>query len=158
MKETKAKSKSKQNSPWYKDGIQFQCQGSGKCCTSHGEHGSVFLSAADLKTFVSYFKTTPKKFKQIYCEPQQRDDDVVRLKDAEGTEDCIFLKNKKCSVYEARPTQCRTWPFWPDHMSPKKWKKTVVDFCPGVNKGKVFTLPEIQKNLDEQAAVDAELT
>jgi len=26
---------------------------------------------------------------------------------------CIFLKNGRCSVYDARPTQCRTYPFWP---------------------------------------------
>ncbi len=153
---SKGKAKQIQNAPWYKDGIQFQCQGSGKCCTSHGEHGSVFLSAKDLRTFVSYFKTTSKKFKEQYCEPSSPE--VVRLKDREGSEDCIFLKDKKCSVYEARPTQCRTWPFWPDHMSPKKWKQTVVDFCPGVNKGKVHSLPEIQKNLAQQAAVDDELS
>jgi Fe-S-cluster containining protein len=34
---------------------------------------------------------------------------------------CIFLSSSsehinKCSIYEVRPTQCRTYPYWPQHM------------------------------------------
>lgn len=71
--------------------------------------------------------------------------------------DCLFLKNKRCSVYEARPTQCRTWPFWPELMQAKAWKKEVIDFCPGVNKGKVVPAQEIAERLSEQTSAEKEL-
>ena len=65
-------------------------------------------------------------------------------------EDCSFLKNKRCTIYPARPMQCRTWPFWPETMSAKSWKKDVTGFCPGVNKGSLRKAEEIQKALTEQ--------
>ena len=37
---------------------------------------------------------------------------------------CALLDEEKgqCSVYEARPVQCRTWPFWPENLeSPEAW-------------------------------------
>ena len=46
------------------------------------------------------------------------DADVERLalKDRTDTNDdsCVFLEDNKCSVYEVRPTQCRTFPWWPE--------------------------------------------
>ena len=64
--------------------------------------------------------------------------------------DCQFLNGNRCHVYEARPTQCRTWPFWPEVMGAKAWKKEVVSFCPGVGKGKVWSEEEIRSRLKEQ--------
>lgn len=37
---------------------------------------------------------------------------------------CVFLEpdGKQCSIYEARPVQCRTYPFWPTIMeSMQSW-------------------------------------
>ena len=61
--------------------------------------------------------------------------------------ECIFLKNKKCDVYKARPTQCRTWPFWPDNMKSKIWNKEIINFCPGIGKGKIISKKKIDKLL-----------
>ena len=32
--------------------------------------------------------------------------------------DCVFLdaETRKCTVYEDRPRQCRTWPFWDSNL------------------------------------------
>ncbi|MBW2259743.1 MAG: YkgJ family cysteine cluster protein [Deltaproteobacteria bacterium] len=32
----------------------------------------------------------------------------------EGSFHCLFFdeKNRRCSIYDVRPTQCRTFPFW----------------------------------------------
>ena len=70
--------------------------------------------------------------------------------------DCVFLKDNKCSVYEGRPTQCRTWPFWPEVMKPKAWRRDVVEFCPGANKGRLYSAKEIEKTLSEQAQSEAD--
>jgi Fe-S-cluster containining protein len=37
------------------------------------------------------------------------------------TRDCIFLREadgqRKCAIYPVRPSQCRTWPFWPSNLA-----------------------------------------
>jgi uncharacterized protein len=42
-------SKTNAKKQWYDDGIKFECQGSGKCCVSHGEYGFVYVTASDRK-------------------------------------------------------------------------------------------------------------
>ena len=58
--------------------------------------------------------------------------------------DCVFLDRSSmpgkavCKLYEQRPRQCKTWPFWPDNLeSPQAWKslKLGPEGCPGVDKG-----------------------
>jgi len=61
---------------------------------------------------------------------------------------CRFLDpvtKKRCLVYEARPAQCRTWPFWPENMNARAWDREVVAFCPGVGKGRRTRKPPPSK-------------
>lgn len=126
---------------FYEEGLRFQCQGSGNCCTSHGEFGFVFLTLDDRRRFAKHLKTSTAAFTRKYCDLK---DGVWHLKEEATNPDCMFLKNKRCSVYEARPTQCRTWPFWPEVMNPKSWKSEVASFCPGVGKGPLISREEIE--------------
>lgn len=92
-------------------------------------------------------------FTRKYC---TKTDGVFHLKDGDGPE-CLFLKNNRCSVYKGRPEQCRTWPFWPEVMNAKAWKKEVADYCPGVGKGRLHTADEIRKALNAQAESERKL-
>lgn len=74
-----------------------------------------------------------------------------------GAMDCIFLDRSKipgkatCSLYGARPGQCRTWPFWPELLeSEKTWKNGKVgpEGCPGIGKGAVVPYEEIIRQRD----------
>jgi len=58
--------------------------------------------------------------------------------------DCIFWDSAVgCTVYEARPDQCRTWPFWPEHVeTPEDWTRTGRT-CPGTGRGRVYSVEEI---------------
>lgn len=132
---------------WWSEGVRFECQGSGKCCTSHGEFGFVYLDKQDLKRFAKYFKMSVPEFTKKYCE--QTDGHYHLIERPENT-DCLFLKDKRCTVYEARPEQCRTWPFWPEVMSAKAWSKDVAAFCPGVGKGPLIPAKKIAAILAEQ--------
>lgn len=61
--------------------------------------------------------------------------------------DCVLLneKSRGCKVYEDRPVQCRTWPFWQQNLnSQKSWEKTAKS-CPGCNQGKMYSLEEIEE-------------
>jgi Fe-S-cluster containining protein len=58
--------------------------------------------------------------------------------------DCIFWDDG-CTVYTVRPTQCRTFPFWPENLdTPGAWE-AVAHQCPGVNQGKHYELVEIRR-------------
>ncbi len=126
--------------PQLRGGIQFECQGSGKCCVSHGEYGSVYLTEEDIKRFT---KTLGLKKKDILAQYTREKEGFTLLLDNPKSKACIFLKDRRCSVYESRPSQCRTWPFWPSVMKPRAWKKSVTEFCPGIGKGRHYTAEEI---------------
>jgi hypothetical protein len=58
---------------------------------------------------------------------------------------CGVNGSKGCAIYDVRPTQCRTWPFWPSNLrSPDDWNRAAQK-CPGINKGKLYTFDEIEK-------------
>jgi Fe-S-cluster containining protein len=59
---------------------------------------------------------------------------------------CVFFDPdaRKCTVYHARPRQCRTWPFWDSNLrTPDAWQAT-CEICPGSGKGKLVQLGDIE--------------
>ena len=131
----------------YNNGIRFECQGSGNCCVSRNSYGYVYLSEEDLKRFSKYFKISLKNFKDKFCQITNGFIHLTEKPEFKGN--CIFLKEKKCSVYESRPSQCRTWPFWNENMNTKVWNKDISINCPGIGKGKLLNKKEIEKLLKE---------
>jgi Fe-S-cluster containining protein len=127
------------NNLFYKEGIRFECQGEGKCCVTHGRHSYVYLSFNDRRRLATHLGLTTAVFTARYTE---KVDGQYQLKYAD--KDCPFLKNGACAVYEARPWQCRTWPFWPENMNREAWEREVAGFCPGVGKGRLYTAEEIK--------------
>jgi Fe-S-cluster containining protein len=60
--------------------------------------------------------------------------------------DCYLFDGttRKCTVYESRPRQCRTWPFWDSNIrTPEAWAAT-CEVCPGSGAGKLYQLEEIE--------------
>ena len=61
--------------------------------------------------------------------------------------DCVFFDPDKrgCTVYEDRPRQCKTWPFWTSNLkNPEAWEAT-CEACPGSGKGKLYQLEQIEE-------------
>ena len=116
--------------------IKFKCQGSGNCCVSRGSHGFVYLTYKDIIRFSKFFKLNIIQFMEKYC---FKTNNLFHLKEMNNNGNCIFLKKNKCSVYKARPEQCRTWPFWSENINPKGWKTEILKFCPGLGKGKFYS-------------------
>ena len=44
-----------------------------------------------------------------------------------------------------RPIQCRTWPFWEENLDEWTWHEEVATICPGVNRGKFYSLEDIRR-------------
>ena len=124
---------------FYKDGIRFTCRGDGKCCLTRGGYGHVYLSFNDRRRLAAHLKLSLAQFTARYT---VREDGLVELKYEDR--DCPFLKENRCVVYEARPRQCRTWPFWPENMDSDVWEREVASYCPGADSGRLFTAEEIE--------------
>ena len=140
---------------WEKDGVQFECQGSGKCCVSRGEYGFVYMTGVDRVAMAKTLKMKTKDFMEKYCE---KTDGVWHIRETRTNGDCVFLEGgNRCGVYEGRPQQCRTWPFWPEVMNAKTWKKEVSSFCPGIGKGRVYSPEEIREIVAKQAKSEDDL-
>ena len=129
----------------YNQGIRFKCQGSSNCCVSRGEYGFVYLSENDIKRLCLFTKLKKNDFIKMYCD---KTDEFTHLKERPKHNNCIFLKDKKCSIYKARPTQCRTWPFWSENLNAKKWNDEISKFCPGIGKGEIISKEEIRNSID----------
>ena len=130
----------------YIEEIKFECQGSSNCCVSRGTYGYVYLSNKDVNKLAKFTNLKIDVFLDLYCD---KTDGFTHLKEINKNGSCQFLEKKRCSVYKARPTQCRTWPFWSENMNAKIWNEEISSFCPGINKGKVHNKDTIDKIIKE---------
>jgi Fe-S-cluster containining protein len=114
--------------PWFDDGLKFKCTGCGQCCT--GSDGYVFLSNLDIRNLSEHLSLPENQFKQKYTRSVNGE---YALLDQPKSGDCIFLKDNKCSAYEARPVQCRTFPWWVHNLrGPEEWEAAGAH-CEGIN-------------------------
>jgi len=78
----------------------------------------------------AYLGLSQEAFRTEYVTRQKGDWFTLRSKKkkADGTEPCGLLdEDGRCTVYEARPTQCRTYPFWDELIeSRESWEKESV--------------------------------
>lgn len=125
--------------PWFEDGLRFGCTGCGGCCT--GEPGYVFLSEDDLDRLSAHFQLTPQDFAKKYT---RLVDGQYALLERPVSYDCVFLNDKRCTVYEARPVQCRTFPWWIQNLrEPSDWE-AAAKRCEGINHPDAPIVPSLQ--------------
>lgn len=115
--------------PWYKDGLRFKCTECGKCCT--GSPGYVFVSEQEISSIATLLNITVELFKRKYVRLRNRRYALVEKKSLNN--DCIFLKNKKCTIYQARPMQCRTFPWWKENLNSKESWDQAAQSCEGIS-------------------------
>jgi Fe-S-cluster containining protein len=125
--------------PWFQDGLRFECTQCGDCCT--GAPGYVWVNNEEIATLAAALGIKVHEFEASYVRRVGARKSLIEL--ANG--DCIFFdaKTRGCKVYKQRPRQCRTWPFWDSNIAtPTAWKKTCA-ICPGSGQGKVHSIEEV---------------
>jgi len=130
---------------WYAGGLHFECIGCGACC-SGPSHGYIWVTRPEIQLIADFLKIEPEQLRQRYLRRVGLRTTII---EHPNTKDCVFLQmiegQKRCTIYPVRPSQCRTWPFWPDNLaSPDAWNKA-AQRCPGINRGRLYSFEEIEK-------------
>lgn len=127
--------------PWYGEGLRFRCTQCGDCCT--GAPGYVWVTNAEIEAIATELDEPDlQRFERQFVRKVGIRKSLREFSDG----DCVFFDNKtrQCAVYNARPRQCRTWPFWDSNLrSPKAWQET-CEVCPGSGHGRLYSLEDIE--------------
>lgn len=125
---------------WYKDGLRFECTQCGGCCS--GEPGAVWVNADEVRQLSQAMQMDEQAFRAKFVRKIGSRYSLIEYPDG----DCIFLdpQSRGCTVYEARPIQCRTWPFWSSNLKSRRdWEET-CKVCPGAGTGKLYSIEKIE--------------
>ncbi|MFA6890676.1 MAG: YkgJ family cysteine cluster protein [Sphaerochaetaceae bacterium] len=125
---------------FYQRGVRFSCRGCRYCCSV--EPGYVFLSVEDVDRLAKRFGMERETFLAAYCRVTEETGFFYSLLEKTDN-DCIFLTEKGCGVYEDRPLQCRTYPFWKRIMKDRESWDDEARRCPGINHGAIHTKEEV---------------
>ena len=84
---------------------RFVCTGCGECCRWPGH---VMLREEDIAALAAFLGLDVGVFVDRYTRLASNRAQLSLRDQADGS--CVFLRGDACSVYEARPQQCRTFP------------------------------------------------
>jgi Fe-S-cluster containining protein len=127
---------------FFDEGLRFECTGCGKCCT--GASGTIFVNDREAGEIAAKLGVSKRKFLQDYAYPMEGGHSIQERENG----DCVFLNGKMCGIYEVRPTQCRTFPFWPEVLrSERNWKQAARE-CEGIGQGRLYEKQEIMDILN----------
>ncbi|MDR0403484.1 MAG: YkgJ family cysteine cluster protein [Treponema sp.] len=134
--------------PFYAPGLRFSCIRCSSCCRY--ESGFVFLSRKDAELLAEKQEMEYTTFVKTFCRwvPAAGFGRESRLSLREKANfDCIFW-DEGCTVYDCRPLQCRSFPFWESIMrSEAVWKN--LD-CPGKDRGTLHGPDKIEGYLEKR--------
>ena len=111
--------------------FEFSCRRSGNCCTR--PDGRVRIAEDDIAALAAASELSPSGFRSRWLVPGPDGDSLLKL-GPDGA--CPFVAfesgRASCSVYEARPEHCRSFPFWPELAEDGPALREAARFCPGI--------------------------
>jgi uncharacterized protein len=107
------------------DKIRFSCLRCGACC----KVGFIYLKKGEADTMARSLAMPVTQFKKKYTTWLLWLGRALRWTDEGG---CVFMKDEKCSIYEARPEQCRTWPYWKRIIQNREDLLRARTYCKGI--------------------------
>lgn len=128
-------------------GLRFSCTMCGNCCS--GPPGYVSFTVEEAEAMAARIGVTFERFMDEYTHDTPAGRSLREVAGAHGL-DCVFLDRTTmpgkaiCGVYEDRPSQCRTWPFWEGNLGSESDWKRAGKTCPGLNKGTQYTPLQIR--------------
>ena len=134
-----------------KPGLRFKCTMCGNCCT--GPEGYVHLSDEEAAAIAQRLNISTTAFLRDYTRDTVFGRSLKEHNTPHGL-DCIFLDRAKipgkavCGIYEDRPAQCRTWPFWSAIIQSRRTWDSAKRTCPGIDTGPLIPPSKIRIQRD----------
>lgn len=113
------------NSPENINPPDFTCEKCGECCKVDGY---VYLKKGEAEKIAQYIAIPVDEFKRKFTDWRMLQGRVLKQV---GTE-CVFLVDRRCVVYPARPVQCSSFPYWKHVINDSDEWEHLKTFCPGV--------------------------
>ena len=134
---------SENDQPWYLGGLRFRCTQCGDCCS--GAPGFVWVNDEEIHAIADFLGESVEQVTALHTHFAHRGRSLREKNNGE----CVFYeKGIGCTIYPARPGQCRTWPFWDSNIkTPKDWQHT-CEICPGSGQGELIPVEEITRRLN----------
>lgn len=133
----------------------FMCRICGTCCSGDG---SAFLYPEDIIRLADYLNISVQEAVDKYT-------DYIMLEIVEDRGSyfyipylilkkrddncCIFLKDKLCSIHEAKPEQCRKTPFVSEFFTDNQWREQLRKLCAGVHDLTEYKIDELRKEYED---------
>ncbi len=135
---------------FYSSGLSFECRRCSACC--RGEPGFVFLTRPDVLRILKRLRIGYTEFYAEYCRTVDTGLGMaLSLREKPGY-DCVFWGEGGCSIYEDRPVQCSTYPFWASILESRaRWEEEGA-YCPGIGRGELRSGASIEERLRERQA------
>lgn len=131
--------------PWWRGGLRFECTKCGLCCRGSGR---VEVSDVEIERLGARVGLDGDEFRAAYTRAGRRGRIDLRDK-SDG--DCIFFdEHAGCTVYEDRPSQCRTYPFWRSVLHDAGSWEVEAGHCEGIGRGRAIPGDLIQVQLDKR--------
>lgn len=104
----------------------LECEG--RCCS--GKSGYIWVNAKEIENIAGTLGMNQIDFMQHYLN-RVGNRWSIKEKYSGSQVYCVFfsVQDKRCTIYQSRPTQCHRFPFWAyyrDHVD------ELLDECPGV--------------------------
>jgi len=118
-----------------KEGYEFgfdskECNScNGFCC--RGESGYIWINYQEIETLAQHLNMSMDELSFNYLKRVKHRYSIIEKKLGLDDYACIFFDEtlNRCGIYEARPNQCKTFPFWEQFKCNKTEAKQE---CPGV--------------------------
>ena len=110
------------------DTFRFHCTMCGRCCINRED---ILLTPRDIYRMAKELEITPQELFERYCENYLGGDSrmpIVRLKPRGSVQRCPLLKDRKCSVHQAKPTVCALFPIGRCGKTDRQSKRAPEDF------------------------------
>lgn len=132
---------------WCAEGLRFECTSCGACCT--GPPGYVQFTGAEGKAIAKRLGVSLAAFRSTYTHDTPAGRSLAERKTEHGY-DCVFLDRETipgkatCSIYEDRPMQCKTWPWWPQNLGSREAWRRAARSCEGIGRGPLVPIEHIR--------------
>ncbi|MBN1825228.1 MAG: YkgJ family cysteine cluster protein [Candidatus Eisenbacteria bacterium] len=106
--------------------LRFRCTACGRCCR---RPGWVCFTDADLRRAARFVGVPVHRFRERHIDEKNGEGFWIRVT---RRRPCPFFRGGVCTIHEARPEQCRSFPFWPEILASREAWNRRARTCPGM--------------------------